>query len=74
MLSVFDDIPVLKPRTNKYLNMLYIHNKKFFKVFIHMKPEVEEGELSVMDLEARTQINPWQAITVHSVRLKRLLK
>lgn len=54
--------------------MLYIHDKKFFKVFIHMKPEGEEGELSVMVLEARTQINPWQATTVYSLRLKRLLK
>lgn len=26
--------------------MLYIHDKKFLKVFIHMKPEVEEGELN----------------------------
>lgn len=74
MLSVFDDVPVLRPRTNKYLNMLYIHDKKIFKVFLHMKPEDEEGELNVMDFEARTQINPWQATTVHSLRLKRLLK
>lgn len=73
MLSVFGDVPVLQPRTNKYLNMLYIHDKKFFKIFIHMKPDVDEGELCVMDLAARTQINPWQATTVHSLRLKRLL-
>lgn len=74
MLSVFDDIPVLQPRTNKDLNMRYIHDKRIFKVFINMKPEVEEGELIVMDLEARTQINPWQATTVHRLQLKRLLK
>lgn len=43
--------------------MRYIHDKKIFKVFINMKPEVEEGELIVMDLEARTQINPWQGTT-----------